>query len=106
MVRMPVTGNDTVLDAISQLGGLATVSDPKRVSLARSTCPGEPDKVLPIDWHGLTCRGRSETNYQLMPGDRIYVPAYRLVAADVALARFFAPAEPGLGVSLLGTATY
>jgi polysaccharide export outer membrane protein len=106
MVRMPVTGNDTVLDAISQLGGLTTVSDPRRVWLARSACPGEADKVLPIDWNGLTRRGRSETNYQLLPGDRVFVEAYPLVALDVALARLFAPAERVLGFSLLGTATY
>jgi polysaccharide export outer membrane protein len=106
MIRMPVTGNDTVLDAISQLGGLSTVSDPGQVWVARSAALNEPDQVLPVDWDGLTRRGRAETNYQLLPGDRLFVKAYRLVSAEVRLARMLAPVERVLGVTLLGASTY
>jgi polysaccharide export outer membrane protein len=106
LIRLPVTGNDTVLDAISQVNGLTAVSDPRRMWVARSSGHGEPDQILPIDWKAMTCRGRSETNYQLLPGDRIFVQAYPMVRADVTLARVFAPIERVFGFTLLGTTTY
>lgn len=106
MVRLPVTGNDTVLDAMSQVNGLTAVSNPRRVWVARSAGHGEPDNILPVDWHAMTCRGRGETNYQLLPGDRIFVKAYPMVKADVVLGRVFAPFERVFGFTLLGTATY
>ncbi|HJZ53742.1 MAG TPA: polysaccharide biosynthesis/export family protein [Gemmataceae bacterium] len=105
VIRLPVTGNDTVLDAISQVNGLTAVSDPNRVWVARSAGTGEPDQVLPVDWCGITTRGRSESNYQLLPGDRIYVNAYPMTRVDVHLARTFGPLERFFGVTLLGTST-
>jgi polysaccharide biosynthesis/export protein len=104
--RLPVTGNDTVLDAISQVNGLTSVSDPRRVWVARSAGCGEPDQLLPVDWHALTCRGRSETNYQLAPGDRLYVKAYPMTTLDFALARVFSPIERIFGITLLGSAAF
>ncbi|MFL5341986.1 MAG: polysaccharide biosynthesis/export family protein, partial [Gemmataceae bacterium] len=77
--RLPVTGNDTVLDAVSQLNGLSQVSDTNRIWVARPTNGDQPDQILPVDWCGVTARGRAETNYQLLPGDRIYVMAYPMV---------------------------
>jgi polysaccharide export outer membrane protein len=106
VIRLPVTGNDTVLDAISQVNGLTVVSDPKCVYVARSAAPGEPDQILPVDWYGVTRRGRSETNYQLIPNDRIFVRAYPLAKVDAAVARFLSPIERLLGSTLLGTSTY
>jgi polysaccharide export outer membrane protein len=103
--RLPVTGNDTVLDAISQLNGLTAVSDPRRVWVARSAGCGEPDQIMPVDWHALTCRGRAETNYQLAPGDRLFVKAYPLTTVDITLARVFSPIERILGITLLGSTT-
>jgi polysaccharide export outer membrane protein len=106
LIRLPVTGNDTVLDAISQVNGLTSVSDPRGVWVARSSAAGEPDQILPVDWSALTCRGRSETNYQLLPNDRLYVRAYTLTKVDVTLARILSPVERVFGTTLLGTATY
>lgn len=106
VVRLPVTGNDTVLDSISQVNGLAAVSDQKNIWVARSSGAGQPDQILPVDWKAITCRGRSETNYQLLPGDRIYVKAYSMTTADVTLARVLAPFERTLGFILLGASAY
>ncbi|MDB5311329.1 MAG: Polysaccharide biosynthesis/export protein [Gemmataceae bacterium] len=106
VVRQPVTGNDTVLDAISQINGLSAVSDPRGVWVARSAGPGEPDQILPVDWCALTTRGRAETNYQLVPGDRIFVKAYPMAVVDTKVARALAPFERIFGFTLLGTATY
>jgi hypothetical protein len=45
------------------------------------------------------------TNYQVLPGDRIYVKAAPLISADTYLARFIAPLERILGFTLLGRST-
>lgn len=105
-IRLPVTGNDTVLDAISQLNGLTAVSDPRHIWVARAAGPGEADQILPVDWVAMTTRGRSETNYQLIPGDRIFVKAYPMTTVDTRLARVLAPFERVFGFMLLGTTTY
>ncbi len=104
--QLPVTGNETVLDAMAQMNGLSVVSDPARMFVARSTVPGEPEQILPVDWQAVTQRGRAGTNFRLIPGDRVYVQSYPLVAADVRLARLLSPIERLLGVTLLGTSTF
>ncbi len=68
----PITGNETVLDAILQ-GGLKSNSLPQKSYLARPSLQGGPDRVLRIDWDQIK-QGETETNYQLMPGDRVVVP--------------------------------
>jgi polysaccharide export outer membrane protein len=74
--RYPVTGQSTVLDAILQ-AGLKVNSLPNKAHLARPHPMGAPDTILRIDWEGITQRGDTTTNYQLLPGDRIYVPGTR-----------------------------
>jgi polysaccharide export outer membrane protein len=103
--QLPVTGNETVLDAMAQMNGLSVVSDPARMFVARSTVCGEPEQILPVDWHAVTNCGRADTNYRLLPGDRVYVQSYPLVTADVRLARLLSPIERLFGVTLLGTST-
>jgi polysaccharide export outer membrane protein len=106
IVRLPITGNETVLDAISQVNGLTPVSSTHHIWVARPGVPGCPDdQILPVDWKAVTCRGRTETNYQLLPGDRVYVQAQTLVTTDTYLARFFSPMERIFGVTLLGRGT-
>ncbi len=68
-----LTGRETVLDGVL-LAGLRSNSLPEKAYLARPHPVGGPDQVLKIDWFGITQRGDTTTNYQLMPGDRIYVP--------------------------------
>jgi len=103
--RLPVTGNDTVLDAVSQLNGLSPVSDKNRIWVARRVGNCQPDEILPVDWCGVTSRGRAETNYQLLPGDRIYVKADPFVTIDTRMARIFSPLERLFGITLLGNST-
>jgi polysaccharide export outer membrane protein len=102
--KFPVTGNDTVMDAIANIGGLPAVSS-KKMWVARRTPCGAAPIVLPIDWCGTAQRGESCTNYQLFPGDRVYVKADRLITCDTWLAKFLAPVERVLGVTLLGSST-
>jgi len=103
--RLPVTGNDTVLDAMAQVTGLTTVSDPDRMWVARPAAAGTCPRVMPVDWKALSECGDPGTNYQLMPGDRLYVGSNKYVAADIRLSRFLAPVERVLGITLLGNST-
>jgi polysaccharide export outer membrane protein len=63
------------------------------------------DQILPVDWLAVTQRGDISTNYQIMPGDRLYVAEDKLVAFDTALGKMFSPVERLFGVTLLGTQT-
>jgi len=106
VVRLPVTGNETVLDAIALVNGLLPVSDKREICLARpSPMDAAGDQVYPVDWEGLTTRGRTATNYQLLPGDRVYINSESIIEFDTKLARIISPIERLLGVTLLGHAT-
>jgi polysaccharide export outer membrane protein len=106
IIRFPVTGKETVLDAISQVYGLPAVSSTRRVWVARPN-GADPcqEQVLPVDWQALTRCGSPATNYQLMPNDRVYVQSDALIHANNALAKAFAPLERIFGITLLGTST-
>jgi polysaccharide biosynthesis/export protein len=71
--KFPITGNDTVLDAILQ-AGLRSNSLPEKAYLVRPHPAGGPDQIMAIDWCGIKNRGDTLTNYQIFPGDRIIVP--------------------------------
>ncbi len=105
VVRLPVTGNDHVIDAISAVNGLSAVSDQDRIWVSRRTTMHETDEIYPVDWAAITQRGKSDTNYQLHPGDRVFVHSDHLVTFDTRLARLFAPLERIFGVTLLGSST-
>ena len=66
-------------------------------------CDG--DQILPIDWLAVTQRGDATTNYQLLPGDRLYVSEDKLVAIDTKLGKIISPMERILGFTALGTST-
>jgi len=105
--RLPVTGNDTVLDAISQVFGLpsqATKHSKIWVARAHPGCRGNPQK-LPVDWVAVTQCGSAASNYQLIPGDRIYVHADPLQCTDRVLSKVLSPIERLLGITLLGSST-
>ena len=105
--RFPCTGNETVLDAIAQINGLPVVASKKDIWIAR---PGPPElgheQVLPVDWDSIVRGGQTRTNYQVLPGDRIYVQADDLITFDNALAKFIAPLERIAGFALLGNGTF
>ena len=67
--RVPVTGNDTVLDAIGQINGLSQVSS-KKMWIARPA-PHQfgCQQILPIDWDGIA-QGAAD-------GDELPTPARR-----------------------------
>jgi polysaccharide export outer membrane protein len=104
--KLPHTGNETVLDAVSQVQGLAPMSSTKRIRLSRpSPCNLGCNQILPVDWRAITEGGSTCTNYQVFPGDRIYIGPDPLIAADNWLAKVLAPVERLLGFTLLGAST-
>jgi polysaccharide export outer membrane protein len=104
LFRLPITGNETVLDAISNLQGLPPVSSQWRIWVARPAPCGHPcDQILMVDWQAIIKGGSTCTNYQLFPGDRVYVDADCLIKTDYWLAKILAPVERVLGITLLGS---
>jgi polysaccharide export outer membrane protein len=102
VARLPYTGNETVLDAIAQINGLSEVSS-KRIWIARPAPAGCTEaQLLEVEWEDITALGLTSTNYQLMPGDRIYIQADRMVALNNTIEKLVAPIERVLGVSALG----
>jgi polysaccharide export outer membrane protein len=104
--RFPVTGNETVLDAISLIRGLPPQASRKYIWLARPT-PAYAGcvQVFPVDWDAVVQAGSTATNYQIFPGDRIYVRADPFICLDNTIAKIVAPIERLLGVTLLGVGT-
>jgi polysaccharide export outer membrane protein len=104
--RLPYTGNETVLDAMSQINGLPPVADKKKMWVARATpADAAHPQILPIDWKGIAQAGSASTNYQIYPGDRIYVKADKWIHTDTWLQKRLSPIERLLGATLLGAST-
>ena len=103
--KFSFTGNETVLDAISDINGMDRVSS-KRVWIARpSPMNDNVADILIVDWQGITANASWQTNYQLMDGDRIFIEEDKLVAFDTKLSKFTAPLERIMGFALLGAQT-
>jgi polysaccharide biosynthesis/export protein len=107
MQRLPITGNETVLDALSIGGfnvrGLPAGVSKRRIWVARrGPANSGKDQILPVDWAAITRNGSTATNYQLLPGDRVFVAPDRLASVDITLSRVFAPLERVFGITLFG----
>ncbi len=102
--RFPITGNETVLDAISNINGLDQVSS-KRIWIARPTRQPGNVQVLPVSWEGITAQAAVGTNYQILPGDRVFIAEDKLIALDTGLGKLIAPMERVMGFSLLSVQT-
>jgi polysaccharide export outer membrane protein len=105
VVRLPITGADTVLDALSYMGGTMYMSSDKRLWLARPN--GEdPNKmqVFPVNWPAIVKGGSPATNYQLFPGDRLYVQSNPLMRINNRMMQAFAPIQQIMGNEMFGVA--
>jgi polysaccharide biosynthesis/export protein len=105
VARIPVTGNETVLDALAQINQLTRVST-KNIWIARPTPGGVGcDQILPVKWDEIVKGGGTATNYQILPGDRLFVSGNKLIALDTAIAKIQQPVERVFGFSQLGAQT-
>lgn len=103
VMQFPVTGNETVLDALSNVEGLSgTSSEEIWVSRpGRNSSAG--NQSLPVDWPAMSQAADTTTNYQILPGDRVFVREDKMIAFDTHVGKLIAPIERILGVVLLGT---
>jgi polysaccharide export outer membrane protein len=99
-----ITGSETVIDALGRIYGLPPVADKTKIWVARRG-PGSMGQILPVDWVGIAQRGATGTNYQLMPGDRIYVKADHWISTDAWIGKRLSPIERIFGATLLGSQT-
>lgn len=74
----PVVGCETVLDAIIIAGGMSDRANNDKIILTRPQAEGEPRIILPVCYQQILQLGDTSSNYQLQPGDRIYVPSLTL----------------------------
>lgn len=105
VTEFPITGKEFVSSAIARIGGLPEEASKRNIWVARRTPQLNEEQILPVDWVGMTQWGVTSTNYQLFPGDRVYVKAQRIVTVDRTLAKLLNPVERIFGVTLLGTQT-
>ena len=75
----PLVGHETVLDAIIAAGGLSDRANDHKIILTRPQFAGQPRVILPVCYQQVLQLGDVSTNYQLNPGDRIYVPSMTLL---------------------------
>jgi polysaccharide export outer membrane protein len=71
--KVHITGNETVLDALATASGPSQLSD-KKIWVARPTSSESGgEQILPVDYAAITNGGSAATNYQLLPGDRVFI---------------------------------
>jgi len=79
--QFPITGNETVLDAIAQAGGVPPASATK-IFISRPTPNGAGgDTVLPVNWQEISRGTSTATNYAIMPRDRLIISQVAMPAA-------------------------
>ncbi len=104
VTEFPITGNETVLDAIALLGGISPVSS-TRIFIARPAPNGVGcEQILPVNWEEVSRGGSTATNYQLLPRDRLYIAEDPFVRFDSIIAKYTRPFERLFGFVSLGTA--
>jgi len=103
IARFPVTGNETVLDAIAQINGLSRLSS-KDVWIARPAPSGVGcDQILPVDIEAIMKGAATGTNYQVLPGDRVFIAQDHMIAFNTLIEKWTGPFERMFGFTLLGT---
>lgn len=105
VARLPITGNETVLDAVASLGGLSQLSSTK-LWIARPAPNGVGcEQVLPIDWEDITKGASTATNYQLLPGDRLFIAENKYSRFSAVVGNTLQPFERIFGAISLTTST-
>ena len=101
----PITGNETVLDALVKVNGLNQFTS-KKIWISRPAPDGVScDQILPVKWEQVVQGGSTATNYQVLPGDRIFVAESPMISLNSAIGRITAPAQTAFNFVLLGGST-
>jgi polysaccharide biosynthesis/export protein len=105
VARIPITGNETIIDAVANIQGLSQVSSTK-MWIARPAPNGVGcEQILPINWNEIAQGANTSTNYQLMPGDRLFIAQDRLTLFNNWTIKLLQPFERTFGFISLGTST-
>ena len=88
--RFPITGNETILDAIAQTKGVSDLAS-KIIWIARPMANRE-DQILRFRWDQMTA-GDESTAYQILPGDRVFIESKASGANDKSSERPAASAD-------------
>lgn len=104
IVPQPVTGNETVLDAIGNIGGISQVSSTK-IWIARPAPNGVGcEQILPVNYEDITRGASTATNYQILPGDRLFIAEDPFTRVNATISKITQPFERLFGFVSLGTA--
>lgn len=104
ILRFPSTGNETVLDALTQINGMPRFSS-KKLWIARPKPDGSCYQKLPVEYEAVVSGGSTATNYQLFPGDRLFIKEDSWIAVNSAVDKLIGPFERIIGFTLLGSQT-
>ena len=105
LVRVPCTGNETVLEALAQVQGLSASSS-KNIWIARPMPGGSHcDQILPVTWYEITKGAATASNYQILPHDRVFIAEDRMLSLGTFVEHVTAPFERMFGFGLLGAQT-
>lgn len=69
----PFNGRETVLDALVAAGGLTDRANRHKIIFTRPSAPHDCRVVLPVCYNQIVQLGDTSSNYQVLPGDRIFV---------------------------------
>jgi len=98
----PWTGRETLLDALG--AGITMIASPRRVKIIRPN-PKDPlnPTILPVRLDKIVLKGDYSTNYQIEPGDRVWVPPYSIGLIGIWIDNIIWPFRSG--ASGIGTIT-
>jgi protein involved in polysaccharide export with SLBB domain len=100
----PITGNETVLDAIARTNAISQFSS-RKIWIARPAPNGaDCEQILPVNWEDISMGASTATNYQLMPGDRLFVAEDPWSTFDAVVVKYTRPFERMFGFVSLGGA--
>ena len=63
------------------------------------------EQILPVDWEAITRGGMTATNYQVLPGDRVYIAEDEAMAWTNFIGKVTGPLERVIGLAGLGAST-
>ena len=75
----PIVGRETVLDVLISAGGITDRANKHKVILTRPASASQRRQIYPVCYQQIVQLGDTSTNYQIQPGDRIYVPSLTLM---------------------------
>jgi len=75
----------------------------ERMDLEEEDVAGGCEQVLPVKWDDIARGASTATNYQILPGDRLFIAEDKLIAFDSLVSKVTRPFERILGFNILGT---